>query len=156
MKPTVLNQILYSLTIAAGVTLPPLAKASDPPGMAGAQARFKAMDANGDGRISAAEHAAGARKMFIAMDANRDGQVSAAEMDAVHGRPDAADAEDRPLSSAEKIRTLDTNGDGLLSSQEHADGSARLFGKMDLNEDRVLTPDELAAGHAKLMHRGPE
>ena len=31
MKPTVLNQILYSLTIAAGVTLPPLAKASDPP-----------------------------------------------------------------------------------------------------------------------------
>ena len=45
---------------------------------------FKQMDADGDGRISAAEHAAGASKMFAKMDSNHDGGVTAAEMEAGH------------------------------------------------------------------------
>ena len=47
-----------------------------------ADARFKAMDSNGDGRVSAVEHAASASMMFNKMDANRDGSVTATEMDA--------------------------------------------------------------------------
>src|SRR5262245_17193129 len=43
---------------------------------------FKAMDTNGDGKISRAEHAAHAKQMFSECDANRDGIVTAAEMDA--------------------------------------------------------------------------
>lgn len=42
------------------------------------------MDADGDGAISAAEHAAGAAKMFAKADANGDGSVSADEMKAMH------------------------------------------------------------------------
>lgn len=45
---------------------------------------FQAMDANGDGRLSASEHAAGAAKMFASLDANHDGFLSRAEFDAGH------------------------------------------------------------------------
>lgn len=45
---------------------------------------FATMDGNGDGRISAAEHAAGASAMFAKMDANHDGSVTAEEMKADH------------------------------------------------------------------------
>jgi hypothetical protein len=46
------------------------------------------MDGNGDGRISAAEHAAGAQAMFDAADADHDGYVTAAEMKAGHAAMD--------------------------------------------------------------------
>ena len=51
---------------------------------AAADAEFKKMDTNKDGKISASEHAAGAKQMFEAMDANKDGKVTAAEMEAAH------------------------------------------------------------------------
>lgn len=40
------------------------------------------IDSDGDGSISAAEHAAYAQRMFSTMDANQDGMVSKAELDA--------------------------------------------------------------------------
>lgn len=43
------------------------------------------MDANGDGRVTVAEHAAAAQAMFLRMDADRDGYVSKAEIQAGHG-----------------------------------------------------------------------
>ena len=44
------------------------------------------MDTDGDGAISAAEHAAGAAAMFAKADADADGSISADEMHAMHGR----------------------------------------------------------------------
>ena len=41
---------------------------------------FAQMDSNGDGAISAEEHAAGAAKRFSAMDTNGDGKVTRDEM----------------------------------------------------------------------------
>ena len=49
-----------------------------------AAALFKAMDADGDGKVSPDEHKKGARRMFEAMDANRDDVVTAEEMSAAH------------------------------------------------------------------------
>jgi Ca2+-binding EF-hand superfamily protein len=47
-------------------------------------AKIKAIDADQDGTISAAEHEAGARKMFDKMDKDHNGKLSAAELQAGH------------------------------------------------------------------------
>lgn len=52
-------------------------------GAAAYDTRVQMMDTNKDGVVSASEHAAGARRMFEWLDADRDGRVTAAEMNAV-------------------------------------------------------------------------
>ena len=113
---------------------------------------FKMMDTNGDGKISREEHTAGAKKMFEQCDANHDGIVTAAEMDAslvARGEKPAKDDK----TSAEKIREIDTNGDGQLTTAEHAAGTEKMFARMDKNADGFLSKEECDEG-MKLMKRG--
>ena len=123
------------------------------PALASADDKFKQMDTNGDGAISSAEHAAGAQKMFTAMDTNKDGYVSAAEMDAQWNAKAGKDAKmsGMKMSAAEKIKEVDTDGDGRLSAAEHAAGSEKMFAKMDTNSDGKITAAEMEAGHDKMM-----
>ena len=51
-----------------------------------ASAKIRAIDADGDGVLTADEHAAGGRTMFERMDKNRDGFLSRAEMAAGHAK----------------------------------------------------------------------
>ena len=111
---------------------------------------MKMMDTNGDGKVTATEHADGCRQMFTKMDSNQDGRVTAAEMDAAHpmmkhhkqdattarsedghDKENAADKSydqnakmrgGKMMSSSEKIAMMDTNGDKQLSAEEHAAG----------------------------------
>lgn len=145
--------ILLSLTLSAP------ALANDP------AAKFKMMDTNNDGTVSAAEHTTAVTKMFGEMDANGDGNVTAAEMDTRHGMKKSAKA-DKPMtsndaamdhgamhrqkSSAEKIAKMDTNGDGMLSAAEHDAGAKSMFSEMDTDGNGSLSRQELAAGHAKM------
>ena len=138
---------------------------------------FQKMDGNGDGKISAEEHAAAAKAMFDAMDGSpsggkqgkqgkqgtqgkKDGKVTAAEMEAAHekiaGKTVAGNEKGKEMSAAEKIKVVDTNGDGVLTAEEHAAGSKSMFEKMDTNHDGVLTKTELEAGHEKMMHKAPK
>ena len=55
------------------------------------------------------------------------------------------------VSSAEKIKVVDTNGDGVLTAQEHAAGSKAMFTKMDTDKDGYVTAPEIKAGHKQLM-----
>ena len=108
-------------------------------------------DADGDGFVTPAEHAANARCMFEAMDADRDGRVTAAEMTAAHEKVTGKPAQPGEMGSAEKIAVVDADKDGVLTAKEHADGSASMFGKMDTDGDGRLTPAEIEAGHRAML-----
>jgi len=118
-----------------------------------ALAEFDGMDANRDGRISAAEHAAAAKKMFRAMDANRDGKVTAAEMDAAFAKVTGRKADQTAMGAADKIKVVDRDGDGVLTASEHDAASKEMFWKMDADRDSYPSRDEWAAGHAALMKK---
>ena len=117
---------------------------------------MKMMDADGDGKVTAAEHAAGAKAMFTAMDTSKDGKVTAAEMDASRsakkGNKDHNDARmSHEMTSAEKIKTIDTDGDGVLTAKEHEMGSAKMYTRMDADGDGSLTAQEIQKGHKAMM-----
>ena len=123
------------------------------------EAEIRIMDTDRDGKISGTEHAAGAKKMFQNMDANRDNRLTAAEMDAAKKRKETAGSSSRhadhkdhaEMSAADKIKVVDTDGDGVLTAEEHAEGSTTMFAKMDTDTDGLLTAKEMEAGHTKLM-----
>jgi len=116
----------------------------------GGDDHFSMMDANRDGKISAAEHEAGAQKMFETMDADRDGKVTAAEMDAAHSGMKGRDHKSHMPSSA-KIKMVDSDGDGVLTRKEHQQGSSKMFAKMDTDRDGALSSAEVQSGHGKMM-----
>jgi Ca2+-binding EF-hand superfamily protein len=135
----------------AGVTgfalLPSVAAAGNP------ETRFETMDDNDDGKISPDEHFAAASRMFDKMDTNADGKVTAAEMTAAHQKVTGKKAHKSDLTAAEKIKLLDTDSDGVLTSEEHAAGARSMFDKMDTDKDGTLSKAELKAGHDKMLHK---
>jgi len=140
--------LLFSTGVAAGYyLLAPIARAF---AESAPEASFEGMDADGDGRIGADEHAVAARRMFARMDANADGKVSAAEMDAAQPRVTGRRARRGAPTSAQKIGVVDRNRDGVLSRAEHGAGAARMFARMDANGDGALDRKEFARGHAVL------
>jgi len=150
---------LFGLVTAFGLAVPTLANAQNKAGADKADkgdAMFKAMDTNGDGKISADEHAAGAKKMFDKMDANHDGKVTAEEMTAAHEAITGQKAAAGEPSSADKIKQFDTNGDGALSQEEYLAGSKAMFDKLDTNHDGYLSKEEVEAGHKAMMKPAPQ
>lgn len=145
------HKFLYtSLALLSGALLISAARAAAPDK---SDAEFARMDANQDGKVSADEHAAGAKRMFDMMDVNRDGKVTAAEMDAAQERVTGVRAAPGDLAATEKIKAVDTDGDGVLTAEEHAAGSRAMFTRMDANLDGFLSREELAAGHARILKK---
>jgi hypothetical protein len=152
----------FRMTLLCTAALAATAWAGGDPG-----SKFDSMDANKDGMVSAAEHAAAVTTMFGEMDANADGMVSAQEMDARHDTMHAATAETRTMNdasdyggggmhhemtSAEKIASMDTDGDGMLTSAEHDAGAASMFSKMDTDGNGSLSKQEMSVGAAMKHH----
>ena len=73
---------------AADSSRQPEPRTSDASGkpMKSASAKIKAIDTDGDGTITAAEHEAGSKKMFGKMDKDHNGRLTAAEIQAGHDR----------------------------------------------------------------------
>jgi Ca2+-binding EF-hand superfamily protein len=159
MKRTMQRRMAMTMAAAACTLMATAAWANNDAGD-----KFKMMDANGDGMVSASEHAAAVTKMFSEMDANGDGNVTAAEMDAKHDRKaaaksnmtsnDAAMDHDmhgmHDMKSADKIAKMDTNGDGVLSASEHDSGAQAMFTEMDTDGNGSLSRQEMASGHAMM------
>lgn len=59
------------------------------------------------------------------------------------------------MSSADKIKVIDTDKDGKLSAAEHEAGSKSMFGKMDSDMDGNLSEAEMKAGHEAMMGKKP-
>jgi Ca2+-binding EF-hand superfamily protein len=145
---------LLTIGITAISTLTLNAVAGDQTAKSSGEAEIAMMDLNHDGRLSAEEHAAGAKAMFAKMDADHDGNVTAAEMDAAHeSMMKNGHQPQNKMSSADKIKVVDANGDGILSAQEHEAGSRSMFEKMDRDHDGTLTAAEISAGHKTMMKK---
>ena len=109
------------------------------------------LDADKDGKVTQAEYTAGAKTSFDKLDANADGKVTAAEMDAAYTTTKPGVGAAKVPSSSDKIKTLDTDGDGSLSAVEHEAGSRTMFDQMDADKDSSLTEAEIKAGHEAKM-----
>ena len=113
-----------------------------------AEEKVEMMDSDGSGSVSSTEHATRTERMFDQLDVDRDGKVTAAEMDATHQDDDASHER---MSSADKIKTVDSDADGSLSAAEHASGSHAMFAMADTNGDGSLTIDEVKASHVAMV-----
>lgn len=155
MKSTVGKALTIALATVSAATV----FAGDKSHQATVEAEMRIMDSNKDGKISAAEHAAGAEQMFQGMDGNQDNRVTSVEMDAAQKPLKAQDSShgehgskmSRELSSAEKIKKVDSDGDGVLTAKEHTEASKKMFTKMDSDKDGFLTAAEIQSGHEKMM-----
>ena len=92
------------------------------------------MDANHDGKISAAEHAAWAKAQFAKLDANHDGFVTQDEMRAhMQARMDAMMKEHR----AKMFERIDANHDGMISRDEMDAAMQKMHGMHDRMHERM-------------------
>jgi len=96
---------------------------------------YRAMDANHDGKISAAEYK-GPKSHFARIDANHDGSITRAE---------AARAFQSYVHHATivaSLKKMDTNKDGMISVAEYQ-GPKPGFARLDVNKDGRIGPREL-------------
>jgi hypothetical protein len=120
----------------------PASAEDEAPGCQRPQVSLKEAEGNADGGISAEKHASTASKRFEMMDADKDGKVTAAEINSSHGAESIVWA-NHPESPAEKIRSLDRNRDGVLTESEYSAGSQKMFHILDVDGNGVLTPSEM-------------
>lgn len=102
------------------------------------QARFEAIDADHDRRITRDEARAHANRRFEAMDTNHDGKVDAAEWAEFHRpRGKAAPTPEQVAKSAREadadFAAADTNRDGQIDRAEALAAVESAFGRADVN-----------------------
>ena len=122
-----------------------------------ADAKFKGMDTNGDGKVSEDEFEAVSDRKFVEIDVNRDGRVTAMEMDNYKARVDkdktAKGGWPARYTSSAEIKKIDVNSDGSVTEEEFETAADAKFDKMDTDGDDYLTITEWKAGHDK-AHKG--
>ncbi|MBB5209613.1 EF-hand domain-containing protein [Chiayiivirga flava] len=106
------------------------------------------LDTDGDGKIEVADVEANAAKRAADIDTDRNGTITATEVLAHQDRQRLAMAERR-------LAKLDSNGDGVVSTDEFAGGQSDRVAKLDADSDGVISRDEFRAGRHDRRGRGP-
>jgi Ca2+-binding EF-hand superfamily protein len=102
------------------------------------EVEFKALDADGDGRLTKAEIDAvrGKPMLLLIADADKDGAVTKDELArAFAGR--------RGQASGRVFQALDADKDGKISAAEWQAAGERRFARLDRNKDGDVTADDL-------------
>ncbi|MDD2702304.1 MAG: EF-hand domain-containing protein [Sideroxydans sp.] len=104
------------------------------------------MDKDGDGTVSLKEFNAFHAERFKEMDANKDGKITADELGnpypAMHGQKGSM----RHMSIEQHFDAADTNHDGALSKEEAKEGMPILYARFeenDANKDGKISKDEI-------------
>lgn len=106
------------------------------------QVEFKALDADGDGKITKAEAEAARGKpmLLLVADANKDGVVTKEELAKSFAERRGARA-GNPVGER-FFAALDTDKDGKISTAEWNASGDRRFARLDRNHDGVVTVEE--------------
>lgn len=142
-----LRPLAVALTVLLGLAAATSAAAADRVPKA-AEVDVLAMDRNGNGTLTATEHAAGTHQRFAQLDANRNGRLTPDELAAAPPQPGRR-------SVRATVKAIDTDGSGDISEAEHAQASEAAFSRLDTDRDGRLSPVELAPAHAKGLLRRP-
>ncbi|WP_305097821.1 EF-hand domain-containing protein [Croceibacterium aestuarii] len=124
-------------------------------------AAFKRRDANGDGKLDAADRAAMQKSRFAAMDADHDGSLSFEEFTAGHGKrggEQGAHRGDRGKHGMAMrghrggarlglrgMRNADSNKDGAVTLAELQAAALARFDAVDADKDGTISPAERKA-----------
>lgn len=99
------------------------------------EARFRAADKDGDGKLSRDEFPAPAA-LFDRIDLDGDNAISREEAARARGLTPAP-----PGPAPDRLRAMDKDGDGRINREEFV-GPAPLFDRLDVNKDGVIGPDD--------------
>lgn len=107
--------------------------------------RFAEMDADKDGKVSAAEMRAAREARFAKADADGDGKLTVEELDAAR--------QARRMERLERMVVwLDADGDGMLSADEFDPHRGRMLARLDADGDGALSQEEMRDA-GKRFHR---
>jgi Ca2+-binding EF-hand superfamily protein len=101
------------------------------------QQRFQMLDKNGDGKVTRDEFP-GNPDVFDRIDSDKDGLLSISE---VTQAPPGAGGGMVPTLLRERLRAMDTDGDGKITRGEFQ-GPQAIFDRLDVNKDGVLNRDD--------------
>jgi hypothetical protein len=153
---------------ALALMLPASAHACSPggPNGSGQHMMMEKLDTDKNGTLSTAEADAGALTHFKAMDANADGVLSAAEFEKAprpynkDGRDDGATRKDgKDLSERlgfrrdKRFAIMDTDANGSVSQAEFMAGAQKRHEMMDADKDGTITHEEMAAKREKMKEK---
>jgi Ca2+-binding EF-hand superfamily protein len=137
-------RLFSAVAIAAPLILTALTTAAHAQGWGGQGGGMMARyDTDKDGKVSLTEYEAGRQMMFQRLDADGNGTLTFAELDAFAQKMGDDPRAQMMLKRIDALKAADANGDQAVSADEYKAAVDGEFKTLDKNGDGVLTEDEM-------------